>query len=271
MARYMILNDTITEADPPEILSKDTVIYEVARIMNRSILFLEDHLDRLELSFHQLKIPLPHSRHFIQSKLALLTEINQFIPGNIRFQYILPYLGIDFDFYAFYIPHSYPSKDQYENGVDLVSMEAVRENPMAKVQHSELNMAVNRLIQETRRVLILFTHPDGFITEGSRSNFFMIQNATVYTAPYSDVLPGITRKYVIDVCKAIGIPLIERRISLEKLETMDAVFLAGTSPKILPVRKIDSKSFEVQNKILRKIMREYDKIIFHYCELNESN
>jgi branched-chain amino acid aminotransferase len=82
--------------------------------------------------------------------------------------------------------------------------------------------------------------PQGYISEGSGENIFLIKNGTVMTPPlYSTVLPGITRDSVIKICERMGIPVLERAIPREMLYIADEVFFTGTAAEITPIRSVD--------------------------------
>src|SRR5262245_4224474 len=82
--------------------------------------------------------------------------------------------------------------------------------------------------------------PEGYISEGSGENIFLVKNGTVMTPPlYSTILPGITRDSVIKICERMGIPVLERAIPREMLYIADEVFFTGTAAEITPIRSVD--------------------------------
>jgi len=99
------------------------------------------------------------------------------------------------------------------------------------------------------------------ITEASKANFFSILDRTAFTPPITNVLPGITRKYVLGICTKQNIPVIEKAIHKGELKEFDAVFLTGTSTGALPVAQIDHLKFGVENQVLRTLIREFDKLV----------
>ena len=78
------------------------------------------------------------------------------------------------------------------------------------------------------------------VTEGSHSSFMAVKNGMVYTHPDSNlILPGITKKVVIEICKAHSIKLIEEGISDSVLAYMDEMMIVGTGSEVTPVVQID--------------------------------
>lgn len=237
----------------------NTILYEVIRVTDGTFLFLNDHLDRLFYTAKLADVDLPLSGDEIKEQLERLVFINHAGTGNIQiiFQYELNQL-IHYAF--FFRPHSYPSAKDYRQGVKTILFEARRENPNAKIVQQSLRDRINEAISEKKAYEAILVHPEGYITEGSRSNFFMIKDGVVYTAPEIDVLSGITRKYISEVCRDLSIPLIEKRVTVKELGDMQAAFISGTSPKVLPVSEMEQYSFDPQNDILRKIMVRYDEV-----------
>ena len=81
---------------------------------------------------------------------------------------------------------------------------------------------------------------DGKITEASHSNIFFVKGETVYTHPADEnILNGITREIVIQLCKDNDIKFVEEAISNEDIAKMDEAFLTGTSTQIATIKQID--------------------------------
>jgi len=81
---------------------------------------------------------------------------------------------------------------------------------------------------------------DGFITEGTGDNFFIIKDGVVITPEGRDVLRGVSRDYVMtDLCSALGIPVIEKNIEPYDVYTADEAFITGTPFCMLPVTSLN--------------------------------
>jgi branched-chain amino acid aminotransferase len=81
---------------------------------------------------------------------------------------------------------------------------------------------------------------NGYVSEGSGENLFLIRQGNLYTAPLgSSVLPGITRDSVIRIAKDLRIPVFEQPIPREMLYIADEVFFSGTAAEITPIRSVD--------------------------------
>jgi D-alanine transaminase len=82
-------------------------------------------------------------------------------------------------------------------------------------------------------------HRNGLMTEGSHTSLFLVRDGVVYTHPETPlILPGITRRIVIDLCHELEIPVREKAVPVEELAQMDEVFLTGTTAQVLAVGTI---------------------------------
>jgi branched-chain amino acid aminotransferase len=77
-------------------------------------------------------------------------------------------------------------------------------------------------------------------------------------------LIGITRQKTIQIAHELKITVAEREVDLNEMQHFDAAFITGTSPKILPIQKIDGFSFNPNNEIVRQLMKSYDDLIDGY-------
>jgi branched-chain amino acid aminotransferase len=240
------------------------LLYEVIRVTDGTFLFLNDHIDRLNNSAQLADVRLVLSAADVRKQLEQLLQQNGVQTGNIRMEYYFVAGKVQYQA-AYFIPHHYPSDKDYRDGVKTSLLVAERINPNAKIMQSELRDLANRIIAEKSLYEVILVHPNGYITEGSRSTIFMVKDSTVYTAPEADVLPGITRKYILQACRDLSVALTEARIAANELSGMDAVFIAGTSPKALPVALVDEYRFDPTNATIRQIMKKYDELAGFYC------
>lgn len=81
---------------------------------------------------------------------------------------------------------------------------------------------------------------DGIALEGSHANLFLVRDGILYTAPLDHrVLPGITRRLVIDLARELGVEVREQDSPVAVLLAADEVFLCGTTTEIRPLTRID--------------------------------
>jgi len=240
----------------------ESSVYEVVRIIGGVALFLEDHYQRLVNSIELQGLEFRITLSEFGQQIDLLIAVNKQNEGNVKF---VCFVSDNKTRWALrFIPHSYPSADDYKNGVSAELLFGERANPNAKVIQSELREAANKAIAEKNVYEVLLVNQEGKITEGSRSNVFFVKSGIFYTAPVSLILAGITRQKVIECIGKLSFNLVEKAISMEELKNFDAAFLAGTSPKVLPIHAIGKQQFDVRNELVSKLMVEYDRLISEY-------
>jgi branched-chain amino acid aminotransferase len=84
---------------------------------------------------------------------------------------------------------------------------------------------------------------NGFVSEGSGENIFVVRKGIVYTPDLSNsILEGITRDSVITLAREIGLTVIEGRITRDQLWLADEVFFTGTAAEVTPVREVDNRT-----------------------------
>ncbi|MGL5682350.1 MAG: aminotransferase class IV [Marinifilaceae bacterium] len=259
----ILLNGNIINEDMNEhILNNGFCIYEVIRIFNGHPIFLHDNLERLSNSIQQTNFPFTLNQQTFKERLSLYLTSSFIDEGNIKYA-LLKTEGGQVNEYFFRIQHAYPSATQYQEGVKTVTMKAIRENPNIKYINHSLREESNQILHETGAYEAIMINAKDEVTEGSRSNIFFIKGDNLYTAPLYQVLPGTGRKRVIDICKKNNIQTIEHPIPLSEISHFDAAFITGTSPLVLPIKSINHCNFDVNNKVLRQVMRIYFEFIQH--------
>ena len=105
---------------------------------------------------------------------------------------------------------------------------------------------------------------NGFVSEGSGENIFLVRQGKLFTAPLGNsVLPGITRDSVLHLARDLGIPIIEQVIPREMLYIADELFFTGTAAEITPVRSVDKISVGkgITGPVTKQLIREFYGII----------
>jgi len=242
-----------------------SVCYEVIRVDDGIFLFLEDHLSRLRASAKNIYKTYNIDFKYIINILLKLKTKNNLQSGNTKLL-----LGFhsgskkDPLCIAYQMVHHYPSEKQYTEGIRTSLLVEERERPNVKYMNTSLqekcrNEIRNRVVYE-----VLFVDQNGYVTEGSKSNVFFIQEGNLYTPPADRVLKGITREKVIGICREYGLPLREENVRANFLHQFTAAFITGTSPKVLPVASIDAISFSVEHSMVEQVKARYEALIGDY-------
>jgi len=200
--RFWIKNDQVMEQQklPADFIEHGTSLYEVLRVMQGIPLFLEQHLARLKHTAQLTGLALPLDDAGIQQRLHDLMVSNKVDAGNVKLVINYPSPGRTADLYAYFVEHSYPSASDYQNGIKTVLVQVERPNPNAKVDRADYRRTVDGAIRESGAYEALLVDRQGNVSEGGRSNLFMLKGDIIYTAPGDKVLKGITRQMVFAAC-----------------------------------------------------------------------
>lgn len=254
---YFIINGEVkpvAEFDP-KLIIKGRPLYEVIRVMDGKPLFYSEHIERLHNSARLAVTEIPVSDVELRAQVAKLLELNKLKSGNFKIIFSEGQLSI------FKVRHKYPDKTMYEGGVDTILYHGERKNPNIKAIDTVFRSGANEKMMEKNAYEAILVDKNGFVTEGSRSNIFMVMGDTVMTSPVEEVLPGITRDKIIEISKKLGYNVMEKKVSYLDLEAMDGLFISGTSPEVLPIRKVDDLQFDSQdNQVIRSIMAAYHEL-----------
>ncbi len=109
---------------------------------------------------------------------------------------------------------------------------------------------------------------DGYLYEGSHTNFWGVKNGVVFTAPLSHyILPGVSRKVVIEVCRKNGMEVKEEEINKPDLKYFDEFFITGTNTEVKPVIQIDD--WKVGDGKPGQITKKIYSLLMNYIDLKE--
>jgi branched-chain amino acid aminotransferase len=82
---------------------------------------------------------------------------------------------------------------------------------------------------------------EGYVSEASGENIFIVKDGVLRTPPLTSILPGITRDAILTLARNLGIPTREGKFSLDDLYLADEAFLTGTAAEVTPIREVDGR------------------------------
>jgi len=133
-----------------------------------------------------------------------------------------------------------------DDGIRVITASTRRNTPQcldSKIHHNNLLNNILACIEANVAGVdsAIMLDVDGFVAETNDTNLFIVRNGEVLT-PYADAcLPGLTRKMILDICNAEGIPAEECRMSLTELYCADEVFTSGTMGELTPILEADGR------------------------------
>lgn len=248
--------------------------YEGFRIYNGIIFKLQEHKNRFQRSLDELKISYQLDNE-IEEIYKNLFEKNSYNNKNELFYYIQITRGVaprdhafpkektEVGIYAF-LSEKKINLDAYNNGFKVCT---VPDNRWARCDIKCISLIANCLAKQTALDNnfddALFVH-DGVITEGTATNVCFIKDGTLYThAATNRILSGITKNFVLDLCKENDINIVEFPITIDKIPSIDEAFLTGTTGEITPIVKIDNKIIAdgKVGKVTKKLQKYYKEYV----------
>ena len=94
----------------------------------------------------------------------------------------------------------------------------------------------------------LLLDTEGFVSEGSGENVFIVKNGELYTPDLASCLDGITRDSVITLANDLGIEVIQKRITRDEVYCADEAFFSGTAAEITPIREVDNRQIGIGSR-----------------------
>lgn len=275
MSEIVYLNNSFLEKDEAKISPNDRGfifadgIYEVVKYYNGKAFRYEDHLIRLQRSLSEIGIEFSQTDKLESIFNELLTQNKmlgrhagiylQITRGTAPRVHHFP-KDVEPTVYAF--TFDLPSFTQkLENGIKVIAQEDIRWQrcDIKSVSLLPNTMLYNKAAENGAGESILVR--DGFVTEATHSSVFAVKDGVVITRPLSNlILPGITRKVVLEICVANEIPVEEHLFTKDELLEMDEIFISGTGSEITPVIEVDDKI--IGNKKPGEITRLIQKIFF---------
>ncbi len=225
-----------------------------ARKEGAGIFRAAEHMQRLLDSAKIYRMEVPFSRDELVRGMVELVAANKICPSYIRPIVLRGYgqIGVNpfnspIEVYIVnYEWGKYLGSGKVDEGVDVCvsSWTRLAPNTMPAMAKSGANYMNSQLIKMEAivngYVEGIALDVNGYVSEGSGENLFLVRNGTLLTAPLGNsVLPGITRDSVLRLARDLGIPVVEQMIPREMLYIADEVFFSGTAAEITPIRSVD--------------------------------
>lgn len=226
-------------------------VYEVIPAYGGNLLRLHEHLQRLQNSLDGIRLKNPLTNQAWKTMLDSLIKQNS---GEDQYLYLQITRGV-----AAKRDHNFPdqihqtvfamsnilspvARAEAEKGIEAVTLDDIRWHA-CNIKSTAL--LANTLLRQQatdkgagEAILIR----DGFATEGSASNVFVVIDDVVVTAPTSPLLlPGITRDLVLELANTHDIACQQREIAEAELRSASEIWITSSTREIVPVLKLDGK------------------------------
>jgi len=236
-----------------------------------------EHMQRLLDSAKIYRIDVDYTRDELVSAVVDVVKNNGVWPCYIRPIILRGYgeAGVNpfnspTEVYVCNYPWGKYLSNDAEKGVDVCvsSWTRLAPNTLPAIAKSGANYMNSQLIKMEAIIngyvegIALDTN--GYVSEGSGENVFIVRNGTLQTAPLGNsVLPGITRDSVMQIARDLSIPVVEQVIPREMLYVADEAFFTGTAAEITAIRSVDKISVGkgVVGPVTRAVQKEFYAII----------
>ncbi len=230
-------------------------VFETVRTYVGRAFMLAEHLERLAWSAERVAIELPWSPAELTVEVTRLLEEVRAIagPGELTARVMVTRgegpLGLDPSGatqprrVVLLQPFKGLAAAAYDDGVEAVTYATHRPSDSARgakvANYLESILAIRHARASGAHEALILTG-DGFVIEGTTSNVFAIHGSELVSPPdYESLLPGITRRMVLELAPALGLGVVLRRLEPHDLVSADEVLLTSTIREIVPVVRVD--------------------------------
>lgn len=160
--------------------------------------------------------------------------------------------------------------EAYQRGQRLKTVPYIRELPSVKTANYGIAYYASRTNPEADD--ILFTTPEGLVTEATRSNFFAVINGKLLT-PRANMLHGITRTVVLELATALGIPAAEADLTAADLTEATEAFTTGSVAELVPAGSINGQPLPttMQGPVFSALRQAFTQTVQKECPIQLSH
>lgn len=245
----------------------------------------EEHYDRLRKSAEAMHMPFHYSTEEMVEITYKLLEINNLSNAYIRPLVICsPNMSLSKGQKSYLVIEAWHWDNGYlANKLRIMTSSFQRPNPKAfKIEAKVSGHYVNSILasQEAKdkgfdEALVL--DENGNVAESSGANVFYEKDGKLYTPQKGNILPGITRATVFEICNQLGIQYEEKLFIPQEMQGADAAFFCGTAAEIVAVESLNDIPFRMnwEDSLSAKIQQAYRHLVveenYSYLKSNLQN
>ncbi len=217
---------------------------------------LREHLERLVDSVHMARMPDKWSLEQLEEACVEVLRVNKFTSAYLR---PLAFLGMgEMGLGARNNPlhlivaawpwGAYLGEEGLEKGVRLRTSSFTRNHPNAALSRAKVvGHYVNSILARYEANddgfdEALMLDQSGMVAEGTGENVFVIKDGVVKTPPAANILPGITRRTMIELLRGEGYEVLEQLFGRDAFYVADEAFMCGTAAEVTPIRELDRRT-----------------------------
>jgi branched-chain amino acid aminotransferase len=238
---------------------------------------LDEHVDRLFASAHIFLLEIPYSKEEIKEAILKTIKVNR-----MKACYIRPLVYIGYGAMGLYPKENpvrvsiavwswgtYLGEKGLEDGIRIKTSSFIRNHVNANMTRGKVcGYYVNSQLAKKEAISCgydeaLLLDTEGYVSEGSGENVFIVRSGVLKTTPLTSILEGITRNSIIKIAEDAGIKTIEERFTRDELYIADEAFFTGTAAEVTPIRESDGRAVGKgkPGKITKKLQSIFFNIV----------
>ena len=221
-----------------------------------AIFKLQEHVDRLFDSAHIGMMTIPYEKKQVAEAIVETVRSNKFDACYIR-----PLVYVGYGAMGVYPGDnpiklaiaawkwgSYLGDDALANGMRACVSSFTRHHVNVSMTRGKISGYYVNSILAKREAKgngydeAILLDPEGYVSEGTGENIFIVRKGLLKTTPLTSILEGITRNAVIELAREQGLVVLEERFTRDEMYIADEVFVTGTAAELTPVREIDKRA-----------------------------
>jgi branched-chain amino acid aminotransferase len=220
-----------------------------------AIFRLSEHIDRIFGSAHIFMIKIPYTKAAIRNAVIETVRLNR-----MKECYIRPLVYIGSGAMGLYPKENtvnvsiaawpwgaYLGEKGLEDGIRVKTSSFIRNHVNSNMSRGKVcGYYVNSQLAKNEAILCgydeaLLLDTEGYVSEGSGENIFIVRNGILKTTPLTSILEGITRNSLLEIAKDEKITAVEERFTRDELYISDEAFFTGTAAEVTPIREADGR------------------------------
>ncbi len=220
-----------------------------------AIFRLDEHIDRIFNSAHIFMMKIPYEKSEIRDAVIKTVKVN-----NMKECYIRPLVYIGYGAMGLYPKENpinvsiavwpwgaYLGEKGLKSGIRVKTSSFIRNHVNSNMSRGKVcGYYVNSQLAKNEAVSCgydeaVLLDTEGYVSEGSGENVFIVRNGILKTTPLTSILEGITRNSLIKIADDEKIRVIEERFTRDELYISDEAFFAGTAAEVTPIREADGR------------------------------
>ncbi len=242
-----------------------------------AIFRLDEHVERLIKSASIFMLEIPYSKEDLKRAIIETVKVNK-----VEECYIRPIAYIGYGAMGLYPKGnpvnvaiavwpwgSYLGDEGLKNGIRIKVSSYIRGHVNSFMARAKVSgYYVNSQLAKREAIMngydeALLLDADGYVSEGSGENIFIVRRGVLKTTPLTSILEGITRDSIITIARDEGIKINEERFTRDELYIADEAFFTGTAAEVTPIREVDGRMIGngKPGEITRKLQTRFFDIV----------